>query len=146
MTKPMTSRAVACRRAGTLVPEKRMPCAEDGCAGMLRRIWTKFGWFYGCNRYPACRGGIGCHPNGAPLGKPANRATKQLRIEAHAAFDPLWKSGSMRRPQAYAWLRHRFGTGEHVHIAELDADGCRRVIELCNGFEHEYEKEADGRA
>lgn len=118
--------------APNLVAEAPMPCPEPGCEGTLRRRPTRFGLFYGCDRWrhTRCRGGIGCHPNGAPLGVPAPGDVKAMRIRAHDAFDPLWKGAGapMRRGQAYAWLANQLGASE-IHIAQLDAVGCARVIE-----------------
>jgi hypothetical protein len=58
-------------------------------------------------------------------------AVAQARIRAHAAFDPIWKSGEMRRPEAYLWLTRAMGLKRQVHIAELDEADCGRVITLC---------------
>lgn len=81
------------------------------------------GFFYGCSRFPACRGTHGAHADGKPLGIPANRETKAARILAHAAFDQLWKGkeASMKRGQAYAWMRKALG---FEHIGELTKDEC----------------------
>lgn len=51
---------------------------------------------------------------------------------AHRAFDPIWQTGRMTRSEAYAWLSRRMGMGmEQCHIARMDDDQLRRVIELC---------------
>ena len=41
---------------------------------------SRFGNFYGCSRYPVCQNTHGAHPDGTPLGKPANKATREARI------------------------------------------------------------------
>lgn len=111
-----------------------MPCPETGCKGRLRRKASKHGLFYGCNQWGAtgCPGSIGCHPDGKPLGVPASSTVKNLRIQAHAAFDPIWKDGMMRRGQAYRWLSNKMG--KQIHIGELTADECKEVIRLSLEF------------
>ena len=63
----------------TMVMEA-LACPE--CAAPMELRPSRFGQFYGCTRWPACDGTHGAHPNGSPLGTPANRATKDARIEA----------------------------------------------------------------
>jgi hypothetical protein len=86
--------------------------------------------FWGCSKWPGCKGIHGAHPDGRPLGVPANKETKGWRIKAHAAFDGLWKSGRMTRNEAYTWLSAALGVPS-VHIGEMDSQGCREVIRAC---------------
>jgi len=87
-------------------------------------------WFYGCSRFPACSGSHGCHQDsGKPLGKPADRETKEWRIKAHDAFDTLWQVGPMNRREAYKWLATEIGVTE-IHMGESDIETCKKVIEL----------------
>ncbi len=90
---------------------------------ILKRI--KFGVSYACI-HENCRGRHGAHPNGKPLGVPADSKTRRARIEAHEVFDRLWKCGVMSRTEAYRWLREalqlRANTG---HISSLDAEQCK---------------------
>ena len=78
-----------------------------------------------------CWAYVGCHPGTeVPLGTLADAATRKARSRAHAAFDPLWKSGAfgLSRAQAYAWLREVMGlTKETGHIAMMDAEQCDRL-------------------
>ncbi|HXI01805.1 MAG TPA: zinc-finger-containing protein, partial [Candidatus Saccharimonadales bacterium] len=92
--------------------------------------------FYGCSRFPHCRGTHGAHQEtGEPLGIPGDRATKDARIRAHAAFDPLWKDGSMRRNDAYYWLSRALGIPrKDVHIGLFDTETCERVVSLCEQY------------
>lgn len=88
--------------------------------------------FYGCTRFPDCRGAHGAHPDGTPMGVPVDGATRQARKAAHGAFDRLWsrdRKGS--RGAAYRWLAAQLGQTS-VHIGQLDADGCARVVAACN--------------
>lgn len=82
-----------------------------------------------------CRAWAGCHPGTERrVGRLANAATRQLKMRAHEAFDPLWKDGRMKRGAAYAWLRERTGLDEReCHIGWMSDDYLRRVIEICEG-------------
>lgn len=108
-------------------------CPDCG-AGMTRRE-SRFGPFYGCIRYPACQATHGAHPDGTPLGIPADAATKQARIRAHRAFDFLWNGPARRmtRDEAYRWLAEAMHLPpDEAHIGRFDSDQCARVVALCN--------------
>lgn len=63
---------------------------------------------------------------------PGNNAIMQARSKAHAAFDPLWKTGAMTRPDAYRLLRKALGkTRKECHIGLFSEGDCQRVIEFC---------------
>ncbi len=109
---------------------------------------SRFGKFYGCTRWPDCDGTHGAHPDGKPLGVPADKETREARIRAHAAFDKLWKT--RRKPhkargQAYRWLRGKLNLDRHeCHIGGFDKAGCARVIEVCEELAAKYrENRAD---
>jgi ssDNA-binding Zn-finger/Zn-ribbon topoisomerase 1 len=98
---------------------------------MVLRHTPKFGGrlFWGCSRWPTCSGIHGAHPDGRPLGIPADAETKRARIAAHAAFDRLWRGGQMSRGEAYRWLQTALGmTKEEAHIGRFDAATCARVV------------------
>jgi len=102
-------------------------CPECAAPMLLKR--SRYGLFYGCSAWPRCTGTHGAHPNGKPLGTPADRATKLARIRAHDAFDQLWRGGGMTRKQAYAWLRRTLGLSKHeAHIGRFDVATCERLI------------------
>lgn len=84
-------------------------------------------WFYICL---PCGAWVGCHPGTTnPLGRLANAELRAAKMAAHAAFDPLWKSGRMKRGQAYGWLAGKLGIAKNeCHIGMFDADRCRRVV------------------
>ncbi len=57
------------------------------------------------------------------------------KIEAHEAFDVLWKSGAMTRDAAYALLSTRMNIPpEECHIAKFTLEQCKRVVELCKPY------------
>ena len=101
-------------------------CGECGELMVLRN--SRFGKFFSCTTYPKCKGTHGAHPDGSPLGTPANKETKQARMKAHAAFDRLWKEGKRKRGQAYGWLKAQASIPDH--IAGMSVADCNTLIEL----------------
>jgi hypothetical protein len=77
-----------------------------------------------------CDARVGCHQNTKnPLGTLANKELRTIRMKAHAAFDPLWKTGRMKRWEAYKWLAEKMGVKE-IHIGESDEETCLKIISL----------------
>lgn len=111
-----------------LMVQSGVNCGECGSPMELRKSPKYKSPFWGCTQFPKCRGTHGAHPDGRPLGIPANRETKDARIRAHAAFDALWKEGHMSRRKAYAWLANKLNQTE-AHIGEMSIGECNRVIE-----------------
>lgn len=117
--------------------EHEVKCAE--CGAKMRLIQSKtlkyksdeFRLFYGCCRYPRCNGRHGAHPDGKPLGIPANEETRALRHALHNLFDPLWREAGWNIKQAYKWLADVLQK-ENAHIGSLNAEECRFVIEKIN--------------
>lgn len=94
-----------------------------------RDLYAKLFWV--CS---PCKAMVGCHPGTEkPLGRLADAALRAAKQKAHAAFDPLWKEGTMKRGDAYAWLADAMGLARgRAHIGEFDLDQCRRVVEAVN--------------
>lgn len=69
-----------------------------------------------------CEAWTGCHPGTTKrMGRLANKATRQLKMAAHANFDPIWKTKQLSRTKAYAWLREQTGLPEReCHIGWMD--------------------------
>lgn len=90
---------------------------------------------YICDRFPECRGSVGVHPNGKPLGTIPDEHTKSLRRKLHAIIDPLWQNQAYQsrrkaRGQVYGWLRHIMQmTPDECHIGMFDADTCVQAME-----------------
>src|SRR5512135_427626 len=76
-----------------------------------------------------CRGRHSAHQGtGLPMGRPADARVRGLRREAHEVFDRLWKSGKMKRGEAYAWMRKAMGlSSESGHISMFSAEQCRHL-------------------
>lgn len=79
-----------------------------------------------------CDASVGCHKNSEnPLGRLANKALKKMKMKAHAAFDPLWKSGEMSRTEAYEWLQDKLNLDpDACHIGKFDETMCQKVIDV----------------
>lgn len=100
--------------------------------------------FYGCSRFPDCRGTIGARSDGSPLGTPTNAEGREARIEAHAVFDLIWKSKTLSRGDAYLWMQKTLGmTPDQAHIAMFTKDQCQKLIKLVReAFPHLPEEPA----
>lgn len=121
-------------------PKVDIKCAE--CGGPMRLLraldieTNEVRWlFWACMRHPACYCTHSAHPDGTPMGKPANRQTRAARHSAHRIFDRLWKisggdAGYMKRSEAYRWLAEQFFTTEEVHIGNMTLEECERVQQL----------------
>jgi ssDNA-binding Zn-finger/Zn-ribbon topoisomerase 1 len=117
-------------RAENEFPEARddLVCAECGARMVLRK--SKFGPFYGCTKFPECRGAHGAHQTGKPKGKPGDTATKKARIEAHTLFDRIWKEKLVKnRGAAYKWMQKALKLPKsQAHIGEFSEEQCRQLM------------------
>lgn len=108
-------------------------------------LWSKK--FYHC---VPCGAWVGCHPphipgmgggqgdGTVPLGRLANAELRAAKQAAHAAFDPLWKHGPLKRREAYAWLAQQLGIrASECHIGQFDVDQCRAVVAAALKFHNE---------
>lgn len=88
-------------------------------------------WFWQC---APCDAYVGCHPTGdgkKPLGRLADKELRRAKSDAHAAFDPLWRGGSMSRHQAYKFLAQEMGLPkDKAHIGMFDVAKCKRVVQI----------------
>lgn len=85
-----------------------------------------------CAGFPDCDAYVGVHansPNAAAMGSMANARLRKLRRAAHEAFDQLWKSGRMKRSQAYRELERIMNREKgKAHIAGFDEDQCLKLV------------------
>jgi len=112
-----------------------MKCPECGADMMLKetkKFLNKDGTakkFFSCSCWPQCNGTHGAHPNGKPLGVPANAATKLLRREAHHIFDEAYCHLSMK--ERYEELQSLMNMSEaEAHIGKFNAEQCHKLILL----------------
>ena len=89
-----------------------------------------------CNAY------VGCHDGTiTALGTPADRQTREARKAAHEAFDQIWQSRRMTRPDAYAMLQKALGlTKDECHIGLFDIEMADRVVEVARQWREEQEE------
>ncbi len=80
-----------------------------------------------------CKAYVGCHPGTeTPLGRLADSDLRKAKMAAHAAFDPLWREGSMSRGAAYAWLAKALELSpDDCHMGMFDLAGCQKVVDAC---------------
>lgn len=98
-------------------------CGECGARMILRD--SAYGRFWGCSNYPHCRGTHGAHPDGRPLGTPANEETKLARQRLHALMETKWRYRSMKqRVQMYKWLEEN---APQPHIAMMSLDEVKQT-------------------
>lgn len=93
-----------------------------------------YGMIYLCRCHPGYAF-VGVHKGtDRPLGRLADMELRELKKQAHAAFDPLWKEGRFKghRKAAYAWLSEQMGLPqEKTHIGMFDTAQCERVVQIC---------------
>lgn len=89
--------------------------------------------FHYCER---CQAWVGCHGRSKrPLGRISDSLLRRSKQTAHAAFDPIWKSGHLSRTQAYEWLAQQMGLPVHrCHIGYFDVDQCRKVEAISDAY------------
>lgn len=110
--------------------EHNLVCPKCGSNMILRN--SRFGLFWGCSQFSmtGCDATHGAHPDGRPLGIPADARTSKARIEAHAVFDQLWKDGPLTRSGAYRWLQTAMGlSDEEAHIGRFTYEQCEQLKE-----------------
>lgn len=114
------------------------PCVECGGNGKPVRgeviyspnrpdLWDKTFYLCPCGAY------VSSHRiSNLPKGYPGGTGTRRARIEAHAAFDPLWQQGVFpSRDDAYQWLAAAMGIAPMLcHIGKLNAPQAKRVTRL----------------
>lgn len=113
-----------------------MTCPYCGAAAELvdsKKVYKRsYGLIWCCVNYPACDAYVGVHRGtDVPLGRMADADLRAWKGRAHALFDPIWRSGRMKRGQAYRWLARELGLiRDECHIGMFDVDRCKQVVEL----------------
>lgn len=116
-------------------------CPYCGAKATLRPSSDVYGaeaksyrYLYVCNRYPKCDAYVAAHEKSKlPMGTLANGELRHKRIEAHKAFDWLWKSGLMSKWQAYKWMQGKLGLNDkQAHIAKFSDYMCNQLINICS--------------
>lgn len=137
-------------------PVKATPrCGECGSAMVLRHRKGDNKPFWGCTKWPDCRGTHGAHPDGTPMGKPGDAPTRLARRQCHAVFDPLWTQADtlydlpkhpgarvrerakvlrIAKKRAYEWLAEVMEMHpDDCHIGAFNVEQCHSAIAKCQG-------------
>ncbi len=111
------------RKANLLTGKELYPHRRD--------LWAKKFWV--CK---PCDAWVGCHDGTSkPLGILARREMRMARMEAHAVFDPIWKTGLMGRKDAYTWLAKQLGIKVcECHISRFGKRRSLKVVAVCNQY------------
>lgn len=92
----------------------------------VRHLWGNKFW-----HCAPCKAYVGTHRSGKPLGILSNHEGRLRKMQAHKAFDPIWKTGVMSRDGAYKWLANALGLSkDECHIGMFNEERCLRVVEL----------------
>ena len=116
-----------CRYCGSII---RLVPAETIFGKSTRKLGMEGEMVYQCQN---CGARVCCHKGTTrPLGDVANEVLRLKRIEAHHAFDAMWRTWHVSRTQAYKWLSQQMRIPvDKTHIGGFDMEQCLKVIELC---------------
>ncbi len=93
-----------------------------------------------------CKAWVGCHPGTiTPLGRLADAELRAAKMDAHAAFDPIWQARHQVKSAADPTYKKHHARGgrykalaqamgipqQQCHIGMFDVQQCRRVVEIC---------------
>ena len=86
-------------------------------------------WYWQCE---PCDAYVGCHQGTTkPLGRLANAELRKARQQVHRVLDPLWKSGTMKRAEAYALLAKRLSIAkQNCHVGMFDLHTCKAALNV----------------
>ena len=80
-----------------------------------------------------CGASLIANKYGQPLGTPATKNVRRLRMRAHIAFDQLWKSGDVTRSSAQRWIANELGIPfRKCHFGYMNRQQLEVVIDLSN--------------
>lgn len=93
----------------------------------------------------ACSAAVGCRRGTEnPLGTMTDSRTRQLRAEAHAIFDPIWKDGWITRTDAYLRLAGLMGIkSEDCHFSHMNSRELKKAMTATFDLIEEVSREAD---
>jgi ssDNA-binding Zn-finger/Zn-ribbon topoisomerase 1 len=119
--------------------KKTVKCPYCGAHAAFRHASVVHGekardeYLYVCSRYPQCDAYVSAHKqSGLPMGALADGNLRRKRMEAHRAFDQLWRGGTMQKWQAYKWMQAKFGfSNTQAHIANFSEYRCDELIGMC---------------
>jgi len=86
-----------------------------------------------CYKCTSCDSYVSVHSGTKiPMGRLANQELRDLKVQCHALFDPLWKNkGPIRRDQAYVWLAEVLGITQcECHFGWFDKPMLLRCLNI----------------
>lgn len=87
-----------------------------------------FGQVYICGNYPACDSYVGVHEGtDKPKGSLANKTLRDLRKQAHAIIDPMWKEENLQRKLVYQAAAQALKVRE-FHIGDMREEDAKAFI------------------
>lgn len=105
--------------------------------------YPDFGLMWYCKD---CQAWVGTHENSKdhkPLGRLANKELRTAKMQAHQAFDRLWRRKIIRdkcsktkaRKAGYAWLAAKLNIPiSKCHIGMFSVEQCMQVVHVCSPF------------
>jgi len=84
-----------------------------------------------------CDAYVGCHKNGEPLGILANKELRRLKKQAHALFDPIWKSRTEKRGLLYKKLAKQLDIEtKDCHFGHFEKNMLLKSISIIKTWEY----------
>lgn len=97
------------------------------------RVYGNKGVWYCPDYNNGCDGWVGTHPNGEPLGRLKNKASRELAKQCHTLFDNHWDCKAQRN-KMYAWLANQMGlTIDECHFAVMTDEQLNQAITILKG-------------
>lgn len=105
-----------------------MKCPEPDCDGNLILKHRGDGKpFYGCVRWPSCRGSVKAYPNGSPAGVPVDSATRKARAQVRALLNTVRQDEPVVSYQP-GWFRTLLAEGQGVFRLDLlNRSACEEI-------------------
>ena len=93
------------------------------------------GYCYLCDD---CGASVGVHNTKSklPLGRFATKKLKELKMQCHSKFDPLWKQYNFKRTDCYGYLAYRLGLHfRETHFGWFDEEYLRKSLDILNNID-----------
>lgn len=95
------------------------------------RQFGKWPYAYFCQD-PDCAAYVGLHPHSLfPLGRMADKPTRDARQQLHALIDPWWDGDEQKRTEVYRNLAELLRIPmERCHVSHFDYGTCQQALRL----------------
>ncbi len=114
-----------------MIVVQKVRCLD--CNRIMILLQGAQGLYYGCSRFPECRGSVSANSEGIVSGRYIDNEIATLRDRAHKVFDKLWLGPEriMTRNESYLYLQQLTGIdAEACHISQFDVGQCSEVLEF----------------